>query len=174
MAVGDINLIGYRPRVIVVETKHTDIYLDCRIIIEEHRQTGGDTDIELEIALVGTRELVARAVTQFRLSTAQLHLYLGKETEACASPETDIIAKKGRTEIVLTDTIQVVDVIVCLAIEYYVGRIEPHTLAAVRKAATGCKVVLEAEHHSRAKLEGIRIAIDFFKYKELIIILVRL
>ncbi len=93
MTVGDIDLVGHRPCMVVVETKHSDVDLKSRIIVEKYTHSGSHTNIHLEISLISTRKVLTGTIAQFRLASAQLKLDLGKKAETGAAPETYIVAE---------------------------------------------------------------------------------
>ena len=54
-----INLVGESCVMAVVETEHAYVDLNCRIVVEEYRQTGSKTNIEVEISLICACDIVA-------------------------------------------------------------------------------------------------------------------
>ena len=96
---------------VVVETKHADVYLEGGVVVQKNRQTGRDTDIELKIALVRACKVFAGAVAELRLTAARLSLYLVEQTEARASSETQIITEDSCAYVAVADAVEVVDVV---------------------------------------------------------------
>ena len=70
--------------------------------------------------------------------------------------------------------VEIAHVVIGLAVKHDIGSVKTRALTAVGEASAGGEIVLEAEHHSGAHLECIRIAIDFLKNEKLVIVLIRL